>query len=293
LRIGLHTSHGGSLEKAAQRAIAVGANTFQIFSSSPRMWRQSTRDPVDVRCMQRLQEKHDLYPLIVHDSYLINLGTTHPAIRPQSIAAFRGELERAMLIGADYLVMHPGNYKGQSIEEGLMAVIEGISEAARGLQSDRLMILLENTVGAGAQLGSRFEELRVLCELTQQRIDFGMGYCLDTCHCFASGRYDVSTEAGLRETMKMAESILGIGNVKVIHCNDSKGIRGSHVDRHQHIGQGYIGMDGFRRILNHSKLRNKAFILETPVDEPGDDRRNLETLKSLCRRSSTTIKRSS
>jgi deoxyribonuclease-4 len=243
--------------------------------------------------MRRLQEQHDIYPLVVHDSYLINLGTTHPVIRTQSIAAFRGELERAIAIGADYLVMHPGNYKGQSLEEGLMAVIEGVAESARGLRSDSLVILLENTVGAGAQLGSKFEELRVIREFTAERIELGIGYCLDTCHCFASGWYDVSTEEGLRDTVKTAHTILGLQNVRVIHCNDSKGTRGSHLDRHHHIGQGYIGIDGFRRILNHPKLRNKAFILETPVDEPGDDRRNLETLRSLCRKSSTTIRKSS
>ena len=125
------------------------------------------------------------------------------------MAAFRGEIERAIAIGAEYLVMHPGNHKGQTIEEGLCAVIEGIEEAAKNLRSKHLQILLENTVGSGAQLGSRFEELRAMRELTQQRIDLPIGFCLDTCHCFASGRYNVATHEGLKHTVNEIETVLG------------------------------------------------------------------------------------
>jgi deoxyribonuclease IV len=283
LRIGLHTSKSGSLERAALKAHEVGANCFQIFSSSPRMWRASKPDPADIKVFKAAREKYDLTPLVIHDSYLINLASREPAIRTSSIAAFRGEIERAIAIGAEYLVMHPGNHKGQTIEEGLCAVIEGIEEAASGLRSKHLQILLENTVGSGAQLGSRFEELRAMRELTEQRIDLPIGFCLDTCHCFASGRYNVATPDGLKHTVTEIETILGFEHVKVIHTNDSKGAVASRLDRHANIGEGQIGLDGFRRILNHPKLKSKAFILETPVDNPGDDKKNVDALKSLVR----------
>ena len=223
-------------------------------------------------------------PLVVHDSYLINLATCEPTIRKQSIAAFRGEIQRCIAIGAEFLVAHPGNYKGQTIEEGLLAVVEGIAESTRDLSSHRLTILLENTVGAGAQLGSRFEELEVMRRLAQERTEIRLGFCLDTCHCFASGNYNVATQTGLRDTIKAAETVLGLDNLHVIHSNDSKGTAGSKLDRHQNIGDGHIGLEGFARIVNHPKLRKKAFILETPGDEPGQHEKDLATLKSLCKR---------
>jgi deoxyribonuclease-4 len=283
LRIGRHTSKAGSLEGTALKAQEVGSNCLQIFSSSPRQWRASKPDPADIKLLKAAREKYDLMPLVIHDSYLINLASRESAIRTSSIAAFRGEIERAIAIGAEYLVMHPGNHKGQTIEEGLCAVIEGIEEAAHGLRSKHLQILLENTVGSGAQLGSRFEELRALRELTEQRVDFQIGFCLDTCHCFASGRYNVSTVDGLKHTVNEMQTVLGLEHVKVIHCNDSKGGLASRLDRHANIGAGLIGVDGFRRIINQPKLKSKAFIMETPVDNPGDDKKDLDLLKSLVR----------
>ena len=255
------------------------------------MWRAKAPDPVLVKLFTKAREKYDLAPLVIHDSYLINLASVTPALHAQSVDAFRGELERAIAIGADYLVMHPGNCKGHTCEEGILNIVKGIALAASGLKSKKLEILLENTAGAGNSIGVKFEELALIRKLAEKFVPFPVNYCLDTCHCYSSGLYDVSTEAGLKHTVEQAKSILGLDNVKVIHCNDSKGAHGSHVDRHQHIGKGYIGLEGFRRILNHPKLRSKAFILETPVDEEGDERRNLDTLKDLCRKSSSTTKK--
>ena len=282
MRIGIHTSKSGSLERAALKARELGANTFQIFSTSPRIWRTGRPDPADIRKLEQARETYDLRPLVVHDSYLINLGSCDTAVRTSSIAAFRSELQRCMAIGADYLVMHPGNCKDQTMEQGMMNVIEGLAEAARGLRSKTLRILLENTVGAGNQIGSRFEELAVIRQLASPNVEFEIGYCLDTCHCYASGRYDVSTAEGLEMMVRTAEKTLGLENIPVFHTNDSKGGKGSHLDRHANIGEGNIGLEGFRRILNHPKLKKKAFILETPVDEPGDDQKNVDALKSLC-----------
>jgi len=285
LRIGIHTSIAGSLEKAALRAHELGANTFQIFSASPRMWRAALPDPEAVKRMKEARERLDLTPLVIHDNYLITMAAADPALRARSIAAFRGEIQRASIIGAEYLVLHPGSYKGQTLEAGLLTLIASLAEAARGL-SGSLTLLLENTAGAGSAIGSRFEELAYLRREVSGRIDFEIGFCLDTAHSLAAG-YDIAQ--GLLE----ADRILGLARVKVIHTNDSKAPLGSHVDRHEHIGQGYIGMQGFRRILNHPKLRTKAFILETPIDQEGDDRRDLQRLKRLCRKSRTTTTKSS
>jgi deoxyribonuclease-4 len=283
LRLGLHTSIAKSLEHAGLKAAEVGANTFQIFSASPRMWRASPPAPSEVKLLARVRERYDLYPLAIHDNYLINLASCSEALRVQSVAAFRGEIERALAIGAEYLVAHPGNCKGHSVEQGIYAVIRSLAEAAQGLNTKKLTVLLENTAGSGAALGSRFEELSIMRQFAAELTDVKIGFCIDTCHCIASG-YDLSTAAGLKKTVAEIDRVLGIDNVLVIHTNDSKTPLNSHVDRHEHIGRGHIGEEGFRRILRHPKLRGKAFILETPVDEEGDDARNLETLKRLCRR---------
>jgi deoxyribonuclease IV len=292
VRIGIHTSIAGSLERSALKAAELGANTFQIFSSSPRQWKASVPSEPSIRLFQRARDRHDLTPLVIHDNYLINLASAHEGVRAQSIQAFRGELERAIAIGAEYLVAHPGNYKGQSLEQGILHVLESVAAASAGLNFGKLMLLIENTAGAGAQLGSRFEELHVMREYAGRMTDLPIGFCLDTCHLLTAG-FDVSTPAGLRHTVAEADRLLGLDNVRVIHANDSKAPLGSHVDRHENIGVGYIGLDGFRRILAHPGLRNKAFILETPVEKDGDDKRDLDTLKLLWRKRSTTTNKSS
>ena len=249
------------------------------------MWRSSVPNPVDVAKFRAARGRFDLHPLAIHVSYLINLATLDPAIREKSVAAFRGELERAVTIGAEYLVTHPGNYKTQTLHEGIAAFVLGMGEAARGLKTHGLTVLLENTVGSGAQIGSRFEELHMIRELAKREPHLDIGYCLDTCHLFAAG-FNVATAPGLKKTVERAEEILGLGNVRLVHANDSKGALGSRLDRHENIGEGRIGEEGFRRILTHAKLREKPFILETPVEEEGDDRRNVEALKRLAGASS-------
>ena len=283
MRLGIHTSTSGSLEGAASKAADLGANTFQIFSASPRMWRASAPDPEQVRLLAAARDRFDLHPLVIHVNYLINLASLDPVIRAKSIASFRGELERARAIGAEYLVLHPGSHKGASIEEGIAALVLGLRDAAQDLPSHKVTVLLENTAGAGSHLGSRFEELKSMRDRARELTRLPIGYCLDTCHLLAAG-FDITTQAGLRDTLRRAEALLGLANVHVIHANDSKSPLASHVDRHANIGEGHIGAEAFRRILTHPKLRRKPFILETPVDRDGDDRRNLDKLKSLATR---------
>jgi deoxyribonuclease-4 len=244
------------------------------------MWRAGVPDPADVKRFRDARAKFDLDPLAIHVNYLVNLATLDPVIREKSISAFRGELDRAAVIGAEYLVVHPGSYKGQSVEEGVAAFVLGLAEAARGFRGPGLTVLLENTVGAGCQIGGRFEELRMIRDLAEPATDLPIAYCLDTCHLLASG-YDVTQPAGLKRSVEEADRVLGLDLVRVIHTNDSKGGLNSHLDRHANIGEGKIGEAGFRRILTHPKLRSKPFILETPVDEEGDDQKNVDALKRL------------
>lgn len=283
MRIGCHTSISGSLEKAALRAAEIGANTFQIFSTSPRMWRGSVHGADEVKLLQAARAKYGLNPLIIHSNYLINLASCSEELRLKSVESFRSEIQRGLTIGAEYLVVHPGNCKGHTMEQGVVAVVRSLVEAAASLDTRALTVLLENTAGSGEALGSRFEELALMRDCALQVTDLRVGFCIDTCHCHSSG-YDVATDAGLRKTAAEIGRVLGSENVKVIHANDSKTPFNSRVDRHENIGEGSIGEEGFRRILTHPKLREKPFILETPADEEDDDRRNIETLKRLATR---------
>ncbi len=249
------------------------------------MWRTRRPDPEHIRLLNQEREKGDLAPLVIHDSYLINLAAPASEIREKSIEGFRDEIERALLIGAEYLVAHPGNYKGLTIERGILNVAEALALAWKsvdaGLKTQpKLKILLENTAGAGAQLGGKLEELALIRSLAEPYLDVPLGFCIDTCHCYVSG-FDISQEKGLADLLLVASETLGLENVPVIHANDTKMVLGSHCDRHAHIGKGNIGVEGFRRILNHPSLLEKAFILETPVDKPGDDLRNVRALQRL------------
>jgi deoxyribonuclease-4 len=244
------------------------------------MWRAGVPDPAQVSKFRAARDRFDLYPLAIHVNYLVNLASVDPVIRAKSIGGFRGELERAATIGAEFLVLHPGNCRGRCTEEGIASFSEAFCEAARGFHPGNLTVLLENTAGSGANLGSRFEELRDIRALAGERTGLPIGYCLDTCHLLAAG-FNIATPLGLRATIRSAAGLLGLENIHLIHANDSKTPLGSRVDRHASIGKGHIGLEGFRRILQHPKLRGKPFILETPIDEPGDDRRNLDTLKQL------------
>jgi deoxyribonuclease IV len=279
-RIGIHTSTAGGVEMAAERAYRLGANTFQIFSSSPRQWKPYSLQPSQCNAMRGLREKYGIGPVAVHSSYLVNLASATPEFHRKSVAAFRGELERALALCAEYLVLHPGSFRGRSREEGLDLVARSIAEAAAGLELERgnLMVLVENTAGAEFSLGGSFDQVAQLLE--RLRPVCPVGACIDTCHTHVSG-YDIVSEAGWRETMQKLDGSVGLKNVKVWHCNDAKDARGSRRDRHEHIGKGTIGLEPFRLLLNDPRTADAAFIAETPIDEPQDDLRNIEALKGL------------
>ena len=281
MRIGFHTAGAGSLEGSANKARELGANCFQLFSSSPRMWRGSALKPADVAKMLEVRREFDLEPVAIHANYLINLASIDPEIRGKSVAAFRGELERGAQMEAHYLVLHPGSFKGQTLETGILAFVEALVEATGDFAGGKPMLLLENTVGAGSQIGQRFEELKAIRDLAVGRVGLEIGYCLDTCHMLAAG-YDIATAEGLEATATEIEGTIGFDLVKVIHANDSKGVLGSHLDRHENIGAGQITEAGFRRILTHPKFRGKPFLLETPFEDDAGIVKDVEALKRLC-----------
>lgn len=278
MRVGVHTSIAGALENAVRRAGEIGCDTFQMFSANPRGWRAIDPTPQQCERFREEREARKLSPLVIHDNYLINLAAADPEIRRKSVSAFRGELRRALALGADYLVTHPGSSKGSSVSHAIAACIESIKQAASGLTLDGLIVLIENTAGQGCAIGRSFEEVAEL--VSGAGSELPAGACIDTAHLFASG-YAIHTAAGLSRTIIELEKTVGLKNVCVIHANDSKAAFNSHVDRHEHIGEGQIGAEAFGRIVCHPKLRRIPFICETPLDEPDDDRRNLAMMRKL------------
>ncbi|HYK35974.1 deoxyribonuclease IV [Alloacidobacterium sp.] len=279
-RIGIHLSTAGGVCKAAERAHEIGANAFQIFSSSPRMWRSSTLKAVDCERMSELRKKYDCSPLVIHTSYLVNLCSQSEIVRSQSIVASRGEVKRALTLGAEYLVLHPGSWRGLTREEGLRLAAESIERSLDGLntQDCNFRILIENTAGAEFSLGSNFEQVAKLIHCL--RGIARVGACLDTCHVHVAG-YDIVSEEGYAETVRLIDATIEAKNIRVWHTNDAKAPRGSKLDRHEQIGQGTIGLETFRRLLNDRRFAHCAFIAEVPIEQPNDDRKNVTLLKSL------------
>ena len=279
-RIGVHVGTAGGCWTAVERAVAAGANTCQIFSSSPRTWRAAAVKPEDGAKMRALRVEHDVTPLVIHASYLINLCSQTESVRANAVSGFRGEVERALAWGAEYLVLHPGSWKGLTRDEGLLLAARGIEQAMDGLPwaDANFRVLIENTAGAEFSLGGSLEQVAELVE--RLRACAPVGVCLDTCHLHVKG-YDIVSEQGWADTSKLISETVGFEAVKVWHCNDAKAAMGSKLDRHEHIGQGLIGAGAFRRLLRDERFAHAAFVAETPVDTPGDEARNVAALRAL------------
>lgn len=279
-RIGMHLSTSGGVFTAAERANEIGANTCQIFSSSPRMWRPSKISAEHCQKMQLLRDQYNVFPLVIHTSYLVNLCSQSEEVREKSVAAFRGEVERALELGAEYLVLHPGSWRGLTREEGLRFAAESIERSLDGLpwQSCDFHVLIENTAGAEFSLGGSLDQVAEL--IMRLKSCAPVAACLDTCHTHVAG-YDMVSAEGYENFVEQVDATVGLETVRVWHCNDAKAPRGSKLDRHEHIGKGTIGLEPFRRLLNDKRWEHCAFVGETPVDEPGDDQRNLNALKDL------------
>ena len=282
IRIGIHTSIAGDVTRALDIAAGLGANALQIFSSSPRMWDRGTSRIADADAERFRARRKELAlgPLVIHSNYLINLASPNPVLRARSVQAFHQEIVRALSLGADYLVLHPGSAVSDSRGSAVSTIAQSLKQAARGLRLGEMQILLENTAGQGSSVGAKFEELRAILESCG---DLPLGVCIDTAHTFAAG-WDIRTAEGLERTLIDVDRGVGLSRVRIVHVNDSKTPLGSRVDRHEHIGKGKIGLDAFGRILKHPLLAHSAFILETPIDKPGDDRRNVAALWKLAGR---------
>jgi deoxyribonuclease-4 len=289
LRIGMHTSIAGSHANALESAAKLGCTALQIFSVNPRMWAgggiAARITEVEAKAFRDRREVLGLGPLVIHANYLINLAAPAPMLRTRSIQSFHEELVRGIALGADFIVAHPGSWTDSRPEQAVRAVIDSVKQAVKRLQPTSMRILIENTAGMGSAVGSRLEELG---EIVAGLNAIGVGACLDTAHLFAAG-YDIRTPAGLESTIELIDRTIGLENVPVIHANDSKIPLGGRVDRHEHIGKGKIGAEAFRRILTHPRLGaafpdgvpGRAFIAETPIDDPGDDRKNVAALWEL------------
>lgn len=288
LRIGAHMSVAGGVSKAVDRAVVHGCEALQIFTKNASQWRGTPLDAQEVRAFRRRIGETGIRPVVSHASYLINLATTFPALREQSLAAFVDELARADALGLLGVVLHPGTCTAGTEDEALRLIAEGIRHAFRARPRRSTMVLLEHTAGQGRTVGHRFEHLASILD----RLDGSprVGVCLDTCHLVAAG-YDIVSDAGYRETFGAFDRIVGLDRLSVFHANDSKKPCGSRVDRHEHIGDGCLGVEPFRRILADRRFAGLPMLIETEKSARSEragviatdplDVKNLETLRRL------------
>jgi deoxyribonuclease-4 len=279
MRFGAHMSIAGGLEKSVDRAELAGCDALQIFTKNGNQWKAKPIEPEQADRYQARLAETEIRPVVAHDSYLINLASPDDELWEKSIDAFRIELERCEQLSVPFLVTHPGSFVKSTEEEGIRRIAEAINRINNDLAGYKVMALLETTAGQGSNIGHRFEQLAAIMEqiATPERV----GYCFDTCHVFAAG-YEIRTAEGYAETMDAFESVLGLENLKVFHFNDSKKELGSRRDRHDHIGAGEIGLDGFRHFVNDPRFVDHAALLETPKsDDLHEDIENLATLRGL------------
>jgi deoxyribonuclease-4 len=276
-RIGFHAPVAGGLQNALLKARALGCDAVQIFSRNPRGWSARPLEAEQIETFKRVRAETRIDPVVIHANYLINLAAADETIRAKSIASFREEIERGVMLGADYLVVHPGSAKNACEADGISTCAESLREACEGVELNGFRVLLENTAGQGACIGHRFEHLG---EIMESCAELNLGVCFDTAHAFTAG-YDLRDEDGFAATIEAIEQNVGAANVRAVHFNDSKADYNSRVDRHWHIGQGHIGAEALRRVARAPQLAQAAFLLETPVDVEGDDVRNLAMLRSF------------
>jgi deoxyribonuclease-4 len=277
--LGAHLSVAGGVDKAFDRAETLDCTAFQIFTKSNRQWKAKSLEPEVIDRYHQRQAETGIEPVICHASYLINIGASDEAVWDKSLNALIIELERCELLKIPYLVLHPGAHMDQGVETGIDRVVKALDTVHERLPDVGVKIALEITAGQGTVLGSTFEEIAQL--LAGCRQSDRLAVCFDTCHALAAG-YEFRTPNSYQTMLDEFDRIIGLDRLKVIHFNDSQKDLGSHVDRHTHIGEGCIGLEPFGYFLNDSRFEKVPFLLETPKDDdPGDDIRNLEKLRSL------------
>lgn len=278
--VGIHVSISGKLDLSVDRAIEVGCvGAFQIFTCSPRQWKASKLKPGEVDFFKS-KVKQNNFRVFAHMPYLPNLSSPEESFYRKSVDVLKREIGRCDELGVRYLVLHFGSHMGTSIEAGQKRIIGACNEALRDLANSQVRMLLENSAGVKNSVGSEFPFIRKVLEAIHDRDRVGV--CFDTCHAFAAN-YDLRTMEAVQETIADLERNVGLENLHLIHLNDSKGGIGDSLDRHEHIGGGKIGIEGMSAILNLKELRHLPVVLETPMDEEGDDKRDIETVRKLIR----------
>ena len=276
-RIGFHAPIKGGLHNALIVAKDTGCDTVQLFSRNPRGWMAKPLTVEDVLLFRKTRRQTKISPVLIHCNYLVNLATADDAMLQKSRESFREEVVRALFLGVDYLVVHPGSSRGACEADGIALCAASLKLACKGLKLGTFRILLENTAGQGDCIGHRFEHLQEIMRLCPK---LPLGVCMDTAHAFTAG-YDIREADGLEALIQRVQKTVGVRNVRAIHFNDSRAVYNSRVDRHWHIGEGHIGVDALRRVAQHPKLKHAAFILETPYDDPRADLKNLAMLRSF------------
>ena len=278
MRLGMHLSIGKGLVAALARAEWLGCETLQIFSGNPNAWREVAIPPASAELFRNDERRLRIRPTVLHTPYLLNLATSDDLIYGRSVNALTSALHRATLLDAEYVVTHIGSHGGRGYDDGVRRVQQAVSSALDGSPGE-CALLLEGSSGAGYTIGSRFEELAEILS-GAQRYSTRLGVALDTAHLWGAG-YDISSPEAVNRVIGEFDDVVGLTWLRVMHCNDTKVALGSRRDRHWHIGEGNIGVEGFRALVNHGALSGLPGILETPMDEPGRDERNLHVLKSL------------
>lgn len=279
-RFGAHMSISGGIALAFDRLAEVGGEALQIFTANQRQWQPKTPSPAEVKAFIARRRKSPGVPVASHDSYLINLASPKEETASKSIHAFADELRRCAALTVEYLVVHPGSHLGEGIEAGLKRFTSNLDRAiSQADTGHQVMVLLETTAGQGTNLGASFEELEAIIAASAHPKQLGV--CYDTCHTFAAG-YDIRTPEAYAKTMSEFDRVIGLERLKFFHLNDaSKGL-GSRIDRHTHIGQGEITLEGFRSLVNDPRFSNHPMVLETPKsDDLHEDRKNLTVLRNL------------
>ena len=276
MKIGFHVSIEGSVDKAVDRALKLGCNTFQIFTKNPRQWMSRALTSEETMAFTEKVQINDVKPVFGHMAYLPNLASSKDAVYSRSVTMLILELKRCRQLKIPYLVIHLGSHLGAGVEFGFTRIINAIDRAFEVVDGS-VMLLLENSAGSGNSMGSSFEELEhIMSRLFDSK---RVGICFDTCHAFAAG-YDLRSQKSIEATLRAFDAIIGFGKLKLVHLNDSKGDLNSHIDRHEHIGEGRIGDEGIRNVLE-SRLGQFPLILETPKDEKTGDIENLRKVHLL------------
>lgn len=276
--LGVHVSTEGSIYEAFNRAHRLGCNTMQIFSRNPQRWRDRPLEAEDIKEFVKRQAQFKIKPVFVHIPYSLNLASPYPRLYKASIKAYIEDILEVQMLRADYIVTHMGSHKETSEREGLKRLTRALNKILERTKNNNVGILLENTAGSGSWLGYNFEHQKKVLEAIKDKKRVGL--CLDTAHAYLAG-YDISTEQGLAYLLGQIDRLVGLKQIKLIHLNDARDKLGSHHDRHENIGKGNIGLEGIKRIINHPKLKNLPFILETPKKTDEDDLLNLNTVRRL------------